>query len=104
MSMKGAPPRAGSDLGDDGDEFPPDHGCDLVKYHLAFATCQRCPLYRCRYELPNGAARAMATALAVHRLSVAGLAPREQAAALGVSTKTVTRARRLLAEAYEVAS
>ena len=85
-------------------DVPPDQGCDLVALDPRFAMCQTCPIYRCRYELPNGAARAMATALAVHRLSAAGLAPREQAVALGVSVRTITRARRLLAAAWEEAS
>ena len=85
-------------------DVPPDQGCDLVRFHPAFASCQRCPLPACRYELPGGAARAVAVALGVDRLDGAGLSTAEMAAELAISRRSVSRAKRLLSAAWEVAS
>ena len=70
-------------------ETEPDTGCDLARFHPAFTSCQRCPLPACRFELPGGAARAVATALAVRRLSAAGLDSAAMAVALDVSIRTI---------------
>ena len=79
-------------------------GCDLTRFLPECASCLTCSLPRCRHDLPQGVGRMLATALAVERLTAAGLDPRAQAAELGVSTKTISRARRLLAAADEVAA
>ena len=107
MSMKGAPPRDGHDLNADADviaDAPRDQDCDLVRFHPAFASCRQCPLPACRFELPRGAARAVAVALGVDRLDGAGLSTAEMAAELAISRRSVSRAKRLLSAAWEVAS
>ena len=78
-------------------------GCDLARYLPGCASCLSCPLPLCRHDLPQGAGRMLATALAVHRLSAAGCDSAAMAAALDVSVRTIRRARRLLAAAEAVA-
>lgn len=67
----------------------PDTGCP----DLGIPACVRCPLSLCRFDMPAGRAKAELTMLRLRALLAAGLSVAEAAAALGVSQRTVYRAR-----------
>ena len=73
------------------DELPPeqehyqDDGCDL------FPSCLRCPLTRCRYDIPGRQTGKELRNVEMARLHRAGVAVRELAERFGVSRRTVYR-------------
>lgn len=64
-----------------------DTGCDVAP------ACLRCPLARCRYDVPGGVRtfRIQQRTREVERLRADGLSVREIAERLGVSRRTVFR-------------